>query len=431
MKAYTEQSYYELLEVSPSATIEEIVAAYQRATRLYDADSVALYPVGDPAQVEELKKLLLEAVEILSDPELRREYDKGLGITSSPEQAPAGAPLATVTAAPRAQGAGEEAASPGGNEVHPAPRDRGPPTARPAASDAEPPAQPRPPTPQRVHSTGPGYSISYLPKTAPTPRAHPVRSNEGASASRALGPASAAGPELRSLAPALPLPAGAEASAADRWAMPPMGVRRSHPGGPADPSLASAAEPHASRPGGPQPSGASPSAEANASSAPPAGAAEIGASKAPAHPAPAAAEPSPESPRPATARRALDNAPVIAQDSAIADAESALAHVHAQAAQRARDPRPRGIDIPPDAVFNGELLRHVRKARGMSVQILAERTRISTRHIENLEADRYDALPPTVYLRGIVMSVARELGLDPLRVSKGYLALVEKQLGRK
>jgi curved DNA-binding protein CbpA len=440
MKAYTEQSYYELLEVSPSATIEEIVAAYQRAARLYDADSVALYPVGDPAQVEELKKLLLEAVEILSDPELRREYDKGLGITSSPEQAPASAPLATVTTAPRPQGAGEEAASPGGNEVQPAPRDRGPSTARPAASEAEAesPAQPRPPTPQRVHSTGPGYSISYLPKAAPTPRAHPVRSNESASASRALGPASAAGPELRSLAPALPLPAGAETSAADRWAMPPIGVRRSHPGGPADPSLASAAEPHASRPGGPLPSGASPSAEANAGhvSAPgPSsaldGAAEIGASKAPVHPAPAAAEPSRESPRPATARRALDSAPAIAQDSAIADAESALAHVHAQAAQRARDPRPRGIDIPPDAVFNGELLRHVRKARGMSLQVLAERTRISPRHIENLEADRYDALPATVYLRGIVMSIARELGLDPLRVSKAYLALVEKQLGRK
>jgi hypothetical protein len=29
------------------------------------------------------------------------------------------------------------------------------------------------------------------------------------------------------------------------------------------------------------------------------------------------------------------------------------------------------------------------------------------------------------------MSIARELGLDPLRVSKGYLALVEKQLGRR
>ena len=122
---------------------------------------------------------------------------------------------------------------------------------------------------------------------------------------------------------------------------------------------------------------------------------------------------------------------MLAQEAAIADAESALALVQAQVAQRTREPRPRGIDIPPDAVFNGELLRHVRKARGMSVQVLAERTRISPRHIENLEADRYDALPATVYLRGIVMNIARELGLDPLRVSKGYLALVEKQIGRR
>ncbi|RKH37170.1 helix-turn-helix domain-containing protein, partial [Corallococcus llansteffanensis] len=119
----------------------------------------------------------------------------------------------------------------------------------------------------------------------------------------------------------------------------------------------------------------------------------------------------------------LGDAQVLAQDSAIATAESALAQV----AARVREARPRGVDIPADAEFNGELLRRVREARSLSIQQLADRTRISVRHLENVEADRYTALPPPVYLRGILMNLARELGLDPLRVSKSYLALFSEK----
>jgi cytoskeletal protein RodZ len=50
--------------------------------------------------------------------------------------------------------------------------------------------------------------------------------------------------------------------------------------------------------------------------------------------------------------------------------------------------------------------------------------------LENVEADRYAALPAPVYLRGILMSLARELGLDGIKVSKSYLALVEASKGK-
>lgn len=97
-------------------------------------------------------------------------------------------------------------------------------------------------------------------------------------------------------------------------------------------------------------------------------------------------------------------------------------------AARTRDsretPRYKPVDISAETTeFNGELLRRVREGRGLSLQALSERTRISMRHLENVEADRYKDLPATVYLRGMLMSMARELGLDPLRVSKSYLAL--------
>jgi hypothetical protein len=117
--------------------------------------------------------------------------------------------------------------------------------------------------------------------------------------------------------------------------------------------------------------------------------------------------------------RVLDSAHEMAHEAAIANAEAALAQV----ANRVREPRVKLVEPGADAEFNGELLRQVRESKAMSIHTLAERTRIAQRHIENVEADRYDALPAAVYLRGILMSLARELGLDALRVAKSYLAL--------
>jgi len=83
-------------------------------------------------------------------------------------------------------------------------------------------------------------------------------------------------------------------------------------------------------------------------------------------------------------------------------------------------------DLPPDAEFNGELLRQVREARGLTLQQVAERTRIGRAHLEKVEADRYADLPAPVYLRGILIALARELKLDAARVSKSYMLLAER-----
>lgn len=117
----------------------------------------------------------------------------------------------------------------------------------------------------------------------------------------------------------------------------------------------------------------------------------------------------------------LEHAPVLAEESAIANAEAALVHASA----RGQHLRNRPVEIPPDADFNGEFLRQIREGRGLVIQEVAERTRIPMRHLENIEADRYNHLPATVYLRGILTSLSRELGLDPVRVSRSYLALVD------
>jgi len=80
--------------------------------------------------------------------------------------------------------------------------------------------------------------------------------------------------------------------------------------------------------------------------------------------------------------------------------------------------------VPDDAAYTGEVLRRAREARGLSVEQVCERTRITRQHVENLELDRYDRLPPAVYLRGMLMALAKELRLDGQKVSRGYMAAI-------
>jgi cytoskeletal protein RodZ len=77
--------------------------------------------------------------------------------------------------------------------------------------------------------------------------------------------------------------------------------------------------------------------------------------------------------------------------------------------------------MPDGAAFTGDFLRRAREARGLSVPALCDRTKITRHHIENLEADRYEKLPAPVYLRGILMAIAKELRLDGQKVARSYL----------
>jgi hypothetical protein len=89
--------------------------------------------------------------------------------------------------------------------------------------------------------------------------------------------------------------------------------------------------------------------------------------------------------------------------------------------------RPRGdapereLFVPEGARYTGEVLRRAREARGLTVEQVCARTKILRQHVENLEADRHDRLPAPVYLRGILMALARELRLDGQKVARSYV----------
>lgn len=312
MKPFQDQTYYELLEVQNQASMDEIRRAYERAAELYSADSVAMYALENPGVADELRARLREAMEILTDEDLRQEYDRMIGV------APRSAPAEVL----RKEAAREEDARDELTDADPdSDVDEG-------ALEERLPPQPGmlevPPSTETVNSTHGGeVRVAYV---------------------DASGPRGGVG-ELPAEEPSRP---------------------------------------------------ALPEAE-------------------PANELRAAARPA----------MRLDAASVMAADSAIADAESAMAQV----AAKVRDPdkpRPKPLEIAPDADFNGELLRRCREAKGYTLQQLADRTRIGARHLENIEADRYAQLPVTVYLRGMLLSLAKELGLDGNRVAKSYLTLAKR-----
>ena len=61
----------------------------------------------------------------------------------------------------------------------------------------------------------------------------------------------------------------------------------------------------------------------------------------------------------------------------------------------------------------GEALRSTRERRGLSIDQVAQDTRISPRFLEALEAEQFNELPAPVYVRGFLRSYANYLKIEP------------------
>jgi cytoskeletal protein RodZ len=61
----------------------------------------------------------------------------------------------------------------------------------------------------------------------------------------------------------------------------------------------------------------------------------------------------------------------------------------------------------------GEFLRRERELRHISLDDVAERTKISRRYLEAIEEEQYDRLPGETFVRGFIRSYAQFVGLDP------------------
>jgi curved DNA-binding protein CbpA len=79
MRPLREQNFYELLEVPPDATLQEIARAYKIARSTYQPSSTATYSVFSDEENQEILRKIEESYTVLSDARLRREYDARLG----------------------------------------------------------------------------------------------------------------------------------------------------------------------------------------------------------------------------------------------------------------------------------------------------------------------------------------------------------------
>ncbi|MFL6072131.1 MAG: helix-turn-helix domain-containing protein [Mycobacteriales bacterium] len=69
--------------------------------------------------------------------------------------------------------------------------------------------------------------------------------------------------------------------------------------------------------------------------------------------------------------------------------------------------------MPDEATSVGAALAAAREQRGLSVADVAERTRIRSTLIRDIEADRFDRCGGMVYARGHLRNIAQVVGLDP------------------
>ncbi len=75
MKRIEEQTYYEILEVSPGASMKEIQRAYEHAKQTFDADSVAVYSLFSEDEMERIRVAVDDAYRALMDEASRKGQD--------------------------------------------------------------------------------------------------------------------------------------------------------------------------------------------------------------------------------------------------------------------------------------------------------------------------------------------------------------------
>lgn len=73
----------------------------------------------------------------------------------------------------------------------------------------------------------------------------------------------------------------------------------------------------------------------------------------------------------------------------------------------------------------GTQLRNARQQRGVTIEQVAERTKISLRILRAIERNAFDQLPGGVFTRGFLRAYAREVGLPPEDVVRDYVSEFE------
>lgn len=91
------------------------------------------------------------------------------------------------------------------------------------------------------------------------------------------------------------------------------------------------------------------------------------------------------------------------------------------------------VQMPPAAIeeFTGSVIKLIRESKGLSLQNVADITKVSSRHIQHIEEEAYLKLPPRPYLRGFLAIYAKALGYAPEKFVNDYMKRYEASTGVK
>jgi curved DNA-binding protein CbpA len=81
--------------------------------------------------------------------------------------------------------------------------------------------------------------------------------------------------------------------------------------------------------------------------------------------------------------------------------------------------------------FSGTFLKEVREYKNVTIERMADMTRVSKTHITALENEDVKKLPADVYVRGYVYQYAKVLKLNPEQVATSYLSHLKKLKNQK
>lgn len=76
MRWINDQTYYEILEVSPEVSPRDIQKAYEHAKETFRYDSLAIYTLFSKEEIQEIQEIIEEAYRVLMNEASRKEYDE-------------------------------------------------------------------------------------------------------------------------------------------------------------------------------------------------------------------------------------------------------------------------------------------------------------------------------------------------------------------
>lgn len=83
--------------------------------------------------------------------------------------------------------------------------------------------------------------------------------------------------------------------------------------------------------------------------------------------------------------------------------------------------------VPEFDVYNGNALRLTREVLGINLEEVSFFSKIPLQHLENIETERFDLLPPKAYVRIFVRKYAEYLSLNIKKVTDDYMKQYENK----